>query len=223
MRASTWADEVRRAGSEYGHAQWHYINYPLRPPSFPVEVALTETNDVVFAIGQCENMVSNASTSAKDRAAYLALLIHFVGDIHQPLHCTTWMGPEFPTGDKGGNGFYVKPAERGVNLHTMWDGLLGTRSNPRTDLNEAIRIMKEKPRASLSELAKSKTAKQWALEGREIAIERAYLRGELKGGTSAANAGALPDGYTKAAKVVADKQAALAGYRLAVEIERCLK
>jgi hypothetical protein len=60
----------------------------------------------------------------------------------------------------------------------------------------------------------------WSLEGRGVAIEEAYLHGELKGGTSKGTSQELPEGYTKAAKVVAEKQAALAGYRLADEIEK---
>jgi hypothetical protein len=60
----------------------------------------------------------------------------------------------------------------------------------------------------------------WSLESRIAVIEKAYLHGELEGGTSKETAQELPEGYTKAAKVVAEKQAALAGYRLADEIER---
>ena len=56
-----------------------------------------------------------------------------------------------------------------------------------------------------------------------MAIEKAYLRGELKGSTNSDTAPALPADYTKAAKVVAERQAALAGYRLADEIQKYLK
>jgi hypothetical protein len=48
----------------------------------------------------------------------------------------------------------------------------------------------------------------------------AYFHGELKGGTSKDTAEELPEGYTKAAKVVAERQAALAGHRLADELQR---
>jgi hypothetical protein len=58
---------------------------------------------------------------------------------------------------------------------------------------------------------------------RGIAVEKAYLHGELKGGTDRETAVELPEGYTKAAKVVAEKQAALAGYRLADEIQKWVK
>ena len=37
MRGSTWPDEIRRSGSPYDHPEWHFIDYPLQPPSFPLE------------------------------------------------------------------------------------------------------------------------------------------------------------------------------------------
>jgi hypothetical protein len=79
------------------------------------------------------------------------------------------------------------------------------------------------PKKSLVELKKAKTPKEWSLESRSIAIEKAYLNGELKGGTSKDTVEELPEGYTKAAKAVAEKQAALVGYRLADDIQKHVK
>ena len=62
-----------------------------------------------------------------------------------------------------------------------------------------------------------------ATESRGIAVEKAYLHGGLEGGTNKETAVELPDGYTKAAKVVAEKQAALAGYKLADEIGKWVR
>jgi hypothetical protein len=53
--------------------------------------------------------------------------------------------------------------------------------------------------------------------------DKAYLHGDLKGGTDKESAVDLPEGYTKAAKVVAEKEAALAGYRLADEIGKWVR
>ena len=61
------------------------------------------------------------------------------------------------------------------------------------------------------------------MESRELAIEKGYLRGELKGSSSRDEAPELPADYTKNAKGVAERQGALAGYRLADEIGRYLK
>jgi hypothetical protein len=92
-----------------------------------------------------------------------------------------------------------------------------------THLNDAIALQAEYPRAALPELKTARTPKEWSLESRGLAVEKAYLHGELKGGTDRDTAVELPEGYTKAAKATAEKQAALAGYRLAEEIREYLK
>jgi hypothetical protein len=61
------------------------------------------------------------------------------------------------------------------------------------------------------------------LESRILAIEKAYLNGQLKGSEDEDHAPTLPEGYAKAAKAVAERQAALAGYRLADKIAKCLE
>jgi hypothetical protein len=222
MRASVWPDEIRRKGNPYDHPQWHYINYPLQPPRFPFEPGSSPTNDILYGIEQAEKGLSARHESAELRAVYLSWLIHLIGDLHQPLHCSTLVNQTFPEGDKGGNDFYVKPAEKGIRLHSFWDGLLGTRSHPQSEVNDAIRLASEFPRKSLPELKRS-TPRKWSLDSRSLAIEKAYLHEELKGSTSPDIAPGLPEGYTKEAKAVAERQAALAGYRLADEVKKYLK
>ncbi len=219
---STWPDEIRRKGNPYDHVHWHYINYPLKPPRFPFEPGTAPEDDILYGIQQCEKSLSARNEPAESRAVHLSWLIHLIGDLHQPLHCSTLVNETWPTGDKGGNDFYVKPAREGIRLHSFWDGLLGTRSHPQSEVNEAIRLAAEHPRKSLPEVKRG-TPKKWSLEGRSLAIEKAYLHGELKGSTTPDNAPALPEGYTKATKTVAEKQAAIAGYRLADEVRKYLR
>jgi hypothetical protein len=223
IRSSTWPDEIRHRKSPYNHPKWHYIDYPLKPTKFPVEAGADPTDDILYGIGQCEKTLADTKAAPEEREVYLSWLIHLIGDEHLPLHCCSLFTSEYPTGDKGGNSFCVKPGIRGIALHSFWDGLLGTSGKPQSHLNYAIMIEHEHPRKSLPELKKAKTPKDWSLESRGIAVEKAYLHGELKGGTSKETAVDLPEGYTKAAKVVAEKQAALAGYRLADEIEKWVK
>jgi hypothetical protein len=66
-------------------------------------------------------------------------------------------------------------------LHSFWDGLLGTSGKPQAQLSYAVQIEAEHPRKTLSELKKTRTPKDWSLESRGIAVEKAYLHGELKG------------------------------------------
>jgi hypothetical protein len=223
MKASTWPDEIRRRHNEYDHPHWHYIDYPLRPTTFPMEPEPAPTDDALYGIMKSEAALADPKAAPELRAVYLSYLIHSIGDLHQPLHCASLFNNTYPGGDKGGNDFYVKPGARGIKLHSLWDGLLGTSNKPHTHLNYATEIESRYPRNSLKELKKAKTPREWSLESRFLAIEKAYLRGELKGSTRAESAPELPVGYTKAAKAVAERQAALAGYRLADEIQKYVR
>ncbi|GAA3258834.1 hypothetical protein GCM10020258_20250 [Sphingomonas yabuuchiae] len=69
-------------------------------------------------------ILKNRHAGAKERVMALAFLVHFVGDLHQPLHAGD-------KSDKGGNdtrvdyGTYATPR---LNLHSIWDGLLAERA-----------------------------------------------------------------------------------------------
>ena len=223
MRSSSWPDEIRRSGSPYDHPNWHFIDYPLRPPAFPLEPGPKPEDDILFGIAQCEKTLSDTNGSPEVRAVSLSWLIHLVGYLHQPLHCASLFTDAYPKGDRGGNDFYVKPAQHGIRLHSLWDGLLSTSANPQTQWKYAATIDAQYPRSALPELSAHRTPQEWSWESRILAVKAAYLRGELKGGTNADSAPPLPADYTKAAKAVAERQAALAGYRLADEIEKYLK
>ena len=223
LRSSTWPDEIRHSDSIYDHPDWHFVDYPLRPPSFPFETDARTNDDVLFGIAQCEQTLCNTNAAPELRAVYLSYLIHLVGDIHQPLHCESFFNDAYPNGDRGGNDFYVKPDQNGVRLHEIWDGLLGSSSSPRAQWNDAIALGVKFPRSSLPVLLTDTTPKSWSLESRQLAISAGYLNGKLAGATNLETAPPLPAGYTKAAQAVAERQGALAGDRLADEIRTYLK
>ena len=54
----------------------------------------------------------------------LRLLIHYMGDIHQPLHCSAKVDKHFPKGDKGGNLFQLPNHYSSGDLHAVWDSVL---------------------------------------------------------------------------------------------------
>jgi hypothetical protein len=50
--------------------------------------------------------------------------MHYVGDIHQPLHATARVDHEYPSGDRGGNSFPVPSVDGAKNLHAVWDSVV---------------------------------------------------------------------------------------------------
>lgn len=70
--------------------------------------------------------------------AQLRFLVHFVGDLHQPLHAATMYSAEFPDGDLGGNYYKIQVpgSSYTTNLHSFWDSGAGNAwKNPVRPLN----------------------------------------------------------------------------------------
>lgn len=110
--ASTFADEIKSDRKYNKYYSWHYINMPL-----DIDYEDSEKNpegDLVTAIAHCKKVISDENSSDADKAFYLKLLIHFIGDLHQPMHVGL-------AEDKGGNDFKVQWFYRDTNLHRVWD------------------------------------------------------------------------------------------------------
>jgi hypothetical protein len=123
--ASTWADDIRSIRPEA--SPWHYIDIPLGTTRREVEKFCDPKQGCVTrAITEQLAILHSAETDPRKRADALRFLIHFVGDLHQPLHAAT-------NNDEGGNcvpvAFYdLAPQIRNPqtesyapNLHGVWD------------------------------------------------------------------------------------------------------
>ena len=116
VTAACWADDIKSSTSAYNI--WHYIDIPFGDSAYTNNVGAASF-DVVLAINQCIAVLQNPTASVSNQAMSLRFLLHFVGDIHQPLHCTTAVSSAHPTGDAGGNGFSL--LGNWSNLHSLWD------------------------------------------------------------------------------------------------------
>ncbi|TNV78122.1 hypothetical protein FGO68_gene14425 [Halteria grandinella] len=68
--------------------------------------------------------VERPQTEEVGRSYALRLLIHYLGDVHQPLHCSSRVDKSFPEGDKGGNMFPLPNHYESDDLHAVWDSVL---------------------------------------------------------------------------------------------------
>ena len=119
---SVWADCIKGDRLRWGYTNsWHYQNVDICKP-FDLKSACADGNCVSAQIDRNFALLSNKALPAHVRLEALAFLIHFVGDIHQPLHAGD-------RADRGGNDlkatYGVMP---GYNLHSVWDGLLADRA-----------------------------------------------------------------------------------------------
>ncbi len=113
---STWADEVR-SQPEYRHtSSWHFLNLPLGLSYSQFEQQVQEmTGDNVYsALLNQEHILGDRTTTKEQKADALKYIVHFVGDIHQPMHVSR-------AEDKGGNTIQLNYQGEGANLHSLWD------------------------------------------------------------------------------------------------------
>jgi hypothetical protein len=85
-QASVWADCVKKLGDRFRYASvWHYQDVNICKP-FDLMPACKDGNCVSAQIERDVKILKDRRASARDRAQALVFLIHFVGDLHQPLH-----------------------------------------------------------------------------------------------------------------------------------------
>ena len=116
---STWADEVRNQPEYKATGPWHYINLPLglSYSDFQKQVEGMSEANVYSALHQQEKIVMDKSTTREQKIEALKFIVHFVGDLHQPMHVSR-------AEDKGGNTIQLNYNGQGTNLHSVWDSKL---------------------------------------------------------------------------------------------------
>jgi hypothetical protein len=237
MLASLYPDDIRNHDNPETFPEWHYIDYPLIPPDFPMKPAPTPGDDILTGIAKSTKAVQKLTSTydIRTRAKMLSYVLHLVGDIHQPMHCETLFDKNLPEpeGDRGGNNAWVKPpGGTAIKLHAFWDQMFGSggqlfRPVPITMIiaseHRAKELAAKFPRVALPELTGHTTPVSWSLESRELAISDGWRRHTIAYGLTAGTAGELPADYEQKAHAIADRQIVLAGHRLADHLHEVLK
>jgi len=219
MLAGRWADDVRGKTNPYDRPTWHYVNFVYAPDQGIIrsDSTLATGETILQAYARNQGIVrSNAPDSAK--AIALCWLFHLAGDVHMPLHATALIDTHFPEGDQGGNRFKIRvtPDGKTINLHSFWDGMLLGSEDYTAARNLAIAERNTIPRSRLPQLCENSVT-SWAKESFQLAQDNAYRSHTLQTGTDAEGA-VLPADYVATVKPIAERQVALAGYRLADEL-----
>src|ERR1051325_2332269 len=66
MKASRWPDEIRRHGNKYDHPKWHYVDWELKPPSFPMTEEPAPNDNVIYGLAQCEKVLRDPKASPEE-------------------------------------------------------------------------------------------------------------------------------------------------------------
>jgi hypothetical protein len=219
VNAAHWADDLRPFAEFDSFKELHFIDTPFTTDG--TALPALPTPNIVTALEENVNILKT-STDQNAKAQALRLIIHFVGDIHQPLHCATRVDAANHDGDRGGNlvslmvtGANGQPKK--TNLHSYWDGGIG--SFPPTGPNFAPPPLSKIPpaankamvgnpaTASGLKLNKPMNYSGWADESFKFAKDVAY-KGIQNGSEPTA-------AYNTKALKVANQRVAWGGYRLA--------
>ncbi|RST32051.1 hypothetical protein HMF7854_01310 [Sphingomonas ginkgonis] len=165
-QASVWPDCVKPLGDRFSFAySWHYQNTEICRP-FSLKADCKDGNCVASQIDRNARLLADTTVPARERVMALAFLVHFVGDLAQPMHAAGH------NGDRGGNDVKVNYGVVPSNLHSIWDGYLAERAFS-TPPKDAAGILAQSTPAERARLAAG-TTEDWSREGWELARRYAY-------------------------------------------------
>ncbi len=231
VTSGCWMDDMR-SKKGYEWSKWHYVTIPWTADGVAFE--LPAPPHIVWAIEQVTETLKDRESAVAKASEAVAMLIHLIGDLHQPLHATD-------RDDRGGNGVLI----HGVpftdlwpgtlpNLHAFWDkafrfdardGRIGEMweapfavERPKAPGDgiiaaEAAKIAKQFPPASLPELEAHQDVISWAKESHALGCKSAYPADADPADDH--HVITLTPDFAHASRQIAERQIALAGYRLA--------
>jgi S1/P1 Nuclease len=232
--ASTWADDVRGSAK---NGPWHYIDIPRGAARAPLSQFCGNEGCVTQAITEQLAILTNKDADPHLRADALRYLIHFVGDLHMPLHAST-------NNDEGGNCVPVTYLRRPPreeqghftpNLHGLWDTAIVERDMQGAEPPEYAGYLMQVFAADLSRWqAAGIHVDDWAWESHDAAEAVVYgalvpkvpveVRAPVHTCTDANNIAermlhlnlVAGENYQEAAAQVVERRIAQAGVRLAM-------
>jgi len=179
--SATWADDLRKERPEA--SPWHYIDIPRNAPrSALAESCPASTGCITSALQHQIELLRSGETDARARADALRFIIHFVGDLHQPLHCVTF-------NDMGGNCLPIDffgnaPVEKNPqyetyspNLHSVWDfGIIQRTTRTETVAQWAASLDQQFSSQESAWETAGVNVEDWAWESHELADSVVYAR-----------------------------------------------
>jgi hypothetical protein len=179
--SATWADDLRKVRPEA--SAWHYIDIPRNASRGALEEFCPASTGCITSVTEHEiELLRNAGNTPQVRADALRFIIHFVGDLHQPLHCVS-------NNDMGGNCVPVDffgnpPVEKNPqyesyapNLHAIWDSAIIQRTKGMEPVAQWADSLDRQFSSQASAWQKQGiSVESWAWEGHELADSVVYAK-----------------------------------------------
>ena len=156
---SNYADIIKSDRAFKNFSTWHYVNIPLDKNYSEVEPS--PNGDLVTGIQKCIEILKSQNSTEADRIFYLKMLIHLIGDLHQPMHVGR-------AEDKGGNDIQLQWFGKGSNLHRVWDSnMINDYGMSYTELSKKLPVLDKE---QIREIKKG-TVLEWVKESQELVNE----------------------------------------------------
>jgi len=214
-----WADTLRASDPDRFKAtsRWHYVNTPAGTCRFDSQRDCPDGECVIGAIDAQSQILADRRQPHAARRDALKFVVHFVGDVHQPMHANN-------RADKGGNDFQISlrtdlqpeayareqyvGGVMGTNLHSVWDYyVLASRGR---DLQQYADALDALPWPAMTTPVSA--AQGWAGESCRLVKSRGLYPASRKMGR----------GYLDAHRPLAEQRVRQAGYRLAALLNATL-
>lgn len=172
-----WRGEETRGVRTTNTGALHYTNIPNDSPLFERERDCHEGQCVVAAVEKYTALLADAKQPKEVRREALVYLVHFVGDLHQPMHAAGGEVKNEQTGqmepDRGGNLVKVRYLGSETNLHSMWDSMLIEWGPETVDEYVDYLLEIELSGRPVEELQRG-TIEEWIAESHYAAVHNAY-------------------------------------------------
>ncbi|MCX2720175.1 S1/P1 nuclease [Lentiprolixibacter aurantiacus] len=156
---ANYADAIRSDRVYDRFMTWHYVNF--EPDQEYRNAKHNPDGDVVMGILRCKAILEDETRSEADHIFYLKMLVHLVGDLHQPMHAGR-------AGDRGGNDIQIQWFGRGSNLHRLWDtNMISDYGMSYTELTKRVDKLSRTERMELAQ----GDVYSWVEESQDIANE----------------------------------------------------
>lgn len=201
-----WADDLREHDPDLGRrsAPWHYVNLGEQGCSYDVSRDCRNGRCVIEAIRAQTAILADRKQTLIARRQALKFVVHFIGDVHQPLHAGY-------ARDKGGNTVQVQVNGRGSNLHSLWDsGMLRDSGRDETAWLQHLRSLPLVVPMSREVLPPDSA--RWARDSCEVVLRESFYPSTAK----------LPPAYAQQWLPLAAEQLRRAGTRLAAVLNAAL-
>jgi hypothetical protein len=152
------ADDIKSDPAYRKYGPWHYVNIAPEDKKY-IEEDASESGDLVQAIRKCVEVLKDNNSSRDEKQFYLKMLVHFVGDLHQPFHAGH-------AEDKGGNDIQVRWFNDGSNIHRVWDSEMI--NFYKMSYTELAMNTKDLSKAEIQKIQKGKLL-DWVYESRAMA------------------------------------------------------